>query len=275
MKEKQTKQFPFYLLDSFASEKFKGNPTAVCLVDGSVSKTTMQQTAKEINLPVTVFVELQKDMSAVHQLYYFTTVTEIPACGHATLAAARAVSLKHNIQRLRFITIEDNIIAASITTERIVLTYPRYEAVWYAENSQLIESLSITDYTIIGVCKELETLFIELKEPGQLRTIQPDHKKLVTSAGDIIEVVLTSRSDDERYDYLLRSFCPWIGIDEDPVTGSVHSVLAGYWANKLNKRQLKAYQASERGGEIYVTSFDNKVELGGEAVLVMEGSFCI
>ncbi len=74
----------------------------------------------------------------------------------------------------------------------------------------------------------------------------------------IIEVVVTSISDTPEYDFLLRSFCPWIGIDEDPVTGSVHTVLAGFWKERLGKEQLKAYQASARGGEILVRYYDDK-----------------
>jgi PhzF family phenazine biosynthesis protein len=264
----------FYLIDAFASETFKGNPTAVCMVDSSVSKTTMQQIAKEINLPVTVFVSLQKDLNAVHPLYYFTSLIEIPACGHATLAAAKMVSFKTHLKQLRFITIEGKMITAEITGSSIVMSYPKYHTVEYKAGEELAESLGLNDYVVIGFCKELDTLFIEVADPGVLRMVKPDYQKLISSANDIMEVVITSRSDNKRYDYLLRSFCPWIGINEDPVTGSVHSVLAGYWTNKLNKyQQLKVYQASERGGELFVTGFDDKVQLGGETVLVMEGEF--
>lgn len=84
-------------------------------------------------------------------------------------------------------------------------------------------------------------------------------------------MVITSLSDDKRYDFLLRSFCPWIGIDEDPVTGSVHSVLAGFWEERLGKKSLTAYQASFRGGEVFVKSFAEKVELGGKSVIVLKG----
>ncbi len=268
------KQIPnFYLVDTFTSAKFKGNPAAVCILDDTVTKDDMQLIAKEINLPVTVFVELQNDIASVHHLYYFTVVTEIPACGHATLAAAKAIAMKCKAKQLRFITIEDKIITTTIADEMVVMSYPKYEAVEYKASNELLESLGLNECHVIGICKELETLFIEINEPSVLRTVKPDYKKLMQSNHEIIEVVITSRSDDERYDYLIRSFCPWIGIDEDPVTGSVHSVLAGYWANKLNKQQLKAYQASERGGELFVTNFDNKVEIGGQAVLTMEGSF--
>jgi PhzF family phenazine biosynthesis protein len=262
---------PFYIADTFASEKFKGNPTAVCIIDSSVTKNNMQLIAREIKLPVTVFVELQKDIASVHHLYYFTAVTEIPACGHATLAAAKVISNLHWVKQLRFITIEDKIIDTAIVDEMIVMTYPKYEAVEYTINNELVESLRLHDYHVIGICKELETLFIGLNEPSLLRAIKPDYKRLLQSNSEIKEIVITSRSDDESYDYLLRSFCPWIGIDEDPVTGSVHSVLAGYWSKKLSKKNLRAYQASERGGEIFVTAFDDKVELGGNAVVIMEG----
>jgi PhzF family phenazine biosynthesis protein len=263
--------FPFYTAAAFASEKFKGNPTAVCIIDGSVPKTNMQLTAKEINLPVTVFVELQKDITSVHPLYYFTPVTEIPACGHATLAAAKVISNLHRVKQLRFITIEDKIIDTSIAGEMIVMTYPKYNAIEYIISNELAESLRLHDYHVIGICKELETLFIEINESSLLRAIKPDYKRLLQSNNEIKEIVITSPSDDESHDYLLRSFCPWIGIDEDPVTGSVHSVLAGYWGKKLSKKNLRAYQASERGGEIFVTAFDDKVELGGNAVVIMEG----
>lgn len=263
---------PIYLIDSFTVEKFKGNPTAVCIINSAVTKKDMQLISKEINLPVTVFVELQKDIASVHQLYYFTVLAEIPACGHGTLAAAKAIALKYKVKQLRFITIEDKIIDITIASEMVVMSYPKYTALEYMVSDELIESLKLNDYHVIGVSKELETLFIELKEPKRLRSVRPDYKKLIASADDIIEVVITSRSDDKQYDYLLRSFCPWIGIDEDPVTGSVHSVLADFWAEKLKKQELKVYQASERGGELFIKNYDNKVEIGGQAVLLMEGS---
>jgi PhzF family phenazine biosynthesis protein len=264
-------KIPFYITDAFTKEKFSGNPTAVLIVNSTVTKNDMQLMAKEINLPVTVFVVLQDNMDAVHPLYYFTSITGIPACGHATLAAAKVVAMKHKTKQLRFITIEDKIIETAITDELIMMSYPKYEVVEYPVHSGLIESLSLNDYYVIGICKELETLFIEIKEPSVLRAIKPDYKKLLQSNNEIKEIVITSPSDEKQYDYLLRSFCPWIGIDEDPVTGSVHSVLAGYWANKLNKHQLKAYQASERGGELFVNSYHDKVEIGGAAVLIVEG----
>jgi predicted PhzF superfamily epimerase YddE/YHI9 len=100
-----------------------------------------------------------------------------------------------------------------------------------------------------------------------LRALSPDYSRLVQSSSAVLkEVVVTSRSDHAPYDFLLRSFCPWIGINEDPVTGSVHTVLAHFWKEKLGKNSLTAYQASERGGEVYLKALDNAVELGGNMV---------
>jgi PhzF family phenazine biosynthesis protein len=262
--------FPFYIVDAFASEKFRGNPAAVCIINSTFTKNNMQLVARETNLPVTVFVELQKDIVSVHPLYYFTTVTEIAACGHTTLAAAKVISSLHRVKQLRFITIEDKIINTAITDEMIVMTYPKYETIECTISNELVESLRLDDYHIIGICKELETLFIEINKPSILPSIKPDYKRLLQINNEIKEIVITSRSDDKRYDYMLRSFCPWIGIDEDPATGSVHSALAGYWSKKLSKKNLSAYQASERGGEVFVTAFDDKVKLGGNAVVIRE-----
>ena len=80
-----------------------------------------------------------------------------------------------------------------------------------------------------------------------------------------------SKAVNKKYDFVLRSFCPWIGIDEDPVTGSIHSVLGHFWQNRLNKRELIAFQASNRGGQIYIKPLRNTVEIGGKAKVILEG----
>jgi predicted PhzF superfamily epimerase YddE/YHI9 len=88
-------------------------------------------------------------------------------------------------------------------------------------------------------------------------------------------VVITSISDDANFDYFLRSFCPWIGIDEDPVTGSVHSVLGNFWKQRLHRQNMNAYQASARGGELLIRAFDDRVEIGGEAVVILTGEMAV
>jgi len=155
------------------------------------------------------------------------------------------------------------------------MTYPKYEMVNYRVSKKTLDSLGIKTYINMGFCRELETLFIEIDNASLLRVISPNYNLLKQSNNEIKEVVVTSISDMKGFDFLLRSFCPWIGINEDPVTGSVHSVLAGFWKTKLNKINLIAYQASKRGGEVYVSSSNNKVELGGKSTIVIEGNLNI
>jgi PhzF family phenazine biosynthesis protein len=151
------------------------------------------------------------------------------------------------------------------------MTYPMYETVDIAVNPALLSSLGLDRYTTIVLCPALESLFIEVGDPNILRNLQPDYNQLKKSSTIIKEVVVMAVSDDARYDFILRSFCPWIGINEDPVTGSVHSVLAHFWKERLGKHQMVAWQASERGGEVYVNALDTCVEIGGEVIPVAEG----
>lgn len=262
---------PVYIIDTFTSIAFRGNPTGVCLLLQPVSDGTQLAIAKELNFPVTAFIE----PPGRNNIRYFTPLTEIPACGHATLAAARVIFNQYSVTNITFHTIHNVSIDVTLQNGIIVITYPRYELEATTISKDLLDSLSITGYVSAGICKELETLFIELEDPEVLRAVQPDYKKLVASNHSIKEVVITAVADTREYDFLLRSFCPWIGIDEDPVTGSVHAVLANFWKQRLHKNNLKAYQCSERGGELLVTAFDDKVELGGKTVMLMKGEMTI
>ncbi|MGB8194750.1 MAG: PhzF family phenazine biosynthesis protein [Chitinophagaceae bacterium] len=258
-------QFPTYIIDTFTSERFRGNPTAVCCVDKNVQAGVMQSTATELDLPVTAFIA-RRDMPEEYDIKYFTPTTEIPACGHATLAAAKTAGIAHGVETPVFHTINNIAIKAIAEGDAIMMSYPVYQLQPFIMNDDLLKSLGLNNYKSAGYCSELEALFIEL-DAETLRKVQPDYTAMVRSNDMIKEVVLTSESDEKEYDYLLRSFCPWIGIDEDPVTGSVHSVLAGFWKERLNKHALVACQASERGGEILVRNYNDRIEIGGRMTM--------
>lgn len=263
-----------FILDTFTSTRFQGNPAAVCLLEKETGTKKMQLIAGELNLPVTAFIQKQAD-SNNYLIRYFTPITEIPACGHATLGSAFIVFGLGNTGPVTFCTIESVFITATQKAGLVTLEYPRYETTAYSVNDDMIESLQIKTFTSAKFCKELETVFIELEDPAVLRNVKPDFQKLLFADPHIKEVVVTSVSDIPQYDFLLRSFCPWIGIDEDPVTGSVHSVLAGFWEQRTGKPELRAWQASERGGEVFIHSYKNKVELGGNCVMVLKGEIIL
>lgn len=262
-----------FLLDTFTSQRFKGNPTPVCVSAQPLDFTIMHELAKELNQPVTAFVVLQTTNKPV-PLHYFTSTGEIPACGHATLAAAQVVFDLTGSTNVTFETIEKRLLHARIEQGVIFMTYPRFQAVDYPISEATKKALGIPSHKPIGLCRELDSLFIEL-DPKTLRSIMPDYKALVQSDPSLKEVLITSVSDDPKFDFLLRSFCPWIGIDEDPVTGSVHSVLAHFWKDRLGKSNLKAYQASERGGEAHVHAYEDHVDLGGQVQPLFKGEITL
>lgn len=231
--------------------------------------------AGELNFPVTAFIEYNAAGNTPYPIKYFTPTIEIPACGHATLASSKVIFDLSSTVTASFITIEGLVLEVRSDDDIIVISYPVYLLETIEVSKQLLDSMGLDDFKSSGYCKELQTLFLELESPAVLKSLQPDFKELVNSSDIFIEVVTTSVSDMEGYDYLLRSFCPWIGIDEDPVTGSVHSVLGGFWKSRLNRNKLKAFQCSQRGGEIFITAYSDKVELGGKAVTILKGDISL
>jgi PhzF family phenazine biosynthesis protein len=257
-----------FFIDTFTSDKCKGNPTVVCLVEETLQSNQCLELAKQFNVPVTAFVDLVTKQGNLFLIRYFTSIKEIPACGHATLASAKVLFDRFKKDEVSFNTAEQVKIDAKQKNEVILMKYPAYSITPFSVSTQLLESLQLKEIAAAGFCSELETLFIELESATELRRVQPHYQQLMNSSTTIKEVVLTSVSDNDRFDYLLRSFCPWIGIDEDPVTGSVHSVLAGYWAKRFNKTKLNAYQASIQGGEIIIEAANDHVWIGGKATAV-------
>ena len=265
-----------FLIDAFTGDPFTGNPTAVCLHNEDANSKTMQSIANELNYPVTAFVNLATEKKNYYAIRYFTTITEINACGHATLAAAKLMlEEQHESNPVHFSTISNTVIKTFSTGQHVMMVYPAYQQEACEVNVQILDALDLDRYETAMYSKDLETLFIEIGSASELKRIQPDYKKLLTSSDTIQEIVITSVSEDSNYDYYLRSFCPWIGIDEDPVTGSVQSILGNFWKRKLGKENLKAFQASARGGELIINAFDDRVEIGGKAVIIMRGEMTI
>ena len=265
-------QITTYIIDTFTSTPFKGNPTSICCTGSAIHERDMLAIANELNQPVTAFIQQIKP--GEYSIRYFTPITEIPACGHGTLGASRAASLESGFDNVTFHTKEGVVIRATVIDDLVMMTYPKYELHPFKVTKAILKSLPLDAFKTAGYCRELECLFIET-DASRLRSVKPDYRKMTQSTNAIVEIVITSAADTNDYDYLLRSFCPWIGIDEDPVTGSVHTVLSGFWQQRLNKSNLKAFQASARGGEVIVNAFDNKTEIGGKTAVVLKGTLAL
>lgn len=260
----------YYLLDTFTKERFKGNPTPICLLEEVISIQTMHSFAKEFKAPVTAFVE-PKNENKIYPIRYFTVTGEIPACGHATLGAAFILYNQTVETQITFETIENIRLQTKNENGVTFIEYPKFGRTNFDIPKMLINALDIRSIQTSFFSEELQSLFIELKSESEVKRLVPDFKLLLKSTDQIKEVVVMSKADNQNYDFVLRSFCPWIGIDEDPVTGSVHSVLGEFWQEKLNKNELIAFQTSERGGQIFIKQLQNTVEIGGYVKIVIEG----
>jgi PhzF family phenazine biosynthesis protein len=258
---------PIYLVDAFTSIAYRGNPAAICMLEKRADENWMQQVAAEMNLSETAFV---RPSAGGYELRWFTPKAEVDLCGHATLAAAHVMwengMLPHDH-------------AASFSTRSGVLQVKRSMDGWMvmdfpsippaAGNSSqaLLQALRLERLVYAG--GNGMDLFVEVESEAVLLALEPDFEQLAKLPAR--GVVVTTRSESQDYDFKSRAFYPAIGVNEDPVTGSAHCALAPYWAAKLGKTELMAYQASERGGVLRVRAADSRVAIEGEAVTVFRG----
>lgn len=278
---------PIYQVDAFTAEAFSGNPAAVCLLERDLDDATMRAIAAEMNLSETAFVRPVGDetweqvrdgagssATPTFSLRWFTPKVEVDLCGHATLATAavlfREVGVKSDL--VRFETLS-GALAARRGETGIVLDFPADPPVPFERPEGLLDTLR--DFTIEAAVYAPKTrnLLIQLGSADEVRALEPDFARVMalTMQGEIHGPIVTARGEPP-YDFVSRYFAPWVGIEEDPVTGSAHTVLGPYWGRILGKREMFAYQASARGGELHVTLLEEaRVAIAGEAVTILEG----
>ena len=256
-------------VDAFTDRPFSGNPAAVCLLDEARDDAWMQAVAAEMNLAETAFIRPLEDG---YELRWFTPVLEVALCGHATLASAHAMwteGVADDSRPIRFHT-KSGVLTASRSGEFIELDFPALPPSPVDPPTGLLEALGVKP-TYVGGTKFDKFLVVE-SEPV-VRRLAPDFRQLlhVPMRG----VIVTSPSDDPRFDFVSRYFAPGAGIDEDSVTGSAHCTLAPFWGERLGKTELTGYQASVRGGIVRVRLSGDRVILGGQAVTVLAGKLVI
>jgi len=254
-----------YQIDAFASQAFRGNPAAVCLLDGERGDEWMQNVAAEMNLSETAFL-VARDSD--YSLRWFTPAAEVKLCGHATLASAHALYEELGLTSARFHTLS-GLLTATRDGEWIELDFPARASEPVTAPDGLLESLGVSDVRYVG--RNVDDYVIELASEDEVRAVSPDFKRLGTIK--VRGVIVTSRSN--KYDFVSRFFGPAVGVDEDPVTGSAHCALTPYWSAKLGKTEMLAYQASARGGEIRVRLDGDRVKMRGQAVTVLRGDLVV
>lgn len=267
-------EIPVLQIDAFATEPFKGNPAAVCLLNEAKPAAWMQNVAAEMNLAETAFV-VPRQAGDGFDLRWFTPAVEVPLCGHATLASAHALWETERLstaQEARFHTLS-GVLTARRAQGVIEMDFPAIFTRPAALPPLIRKALNVTPRAVQVSWRSDGTdgnYLLELDAEKTVRDLQPDFSRLrqFTNAG----VIVTARGDESPYDFVSRYFACYVGIDEDPVTGMAHCMLTPYWAEQLGQTELKAYQASARGGAVNVRLNGDRVALGGSAVTVLRGS---
>ena len=254
-----------FQVDAFTEVPFKGNPAAVCVLQAPEPEDWMQSLAKEMNLSETAFL-LPEGQG--WRLRWFTPKTEVRLCGHATLASAMVLftiqpALREEV--LRFHTLSGELQARWVGG-RIALDFPAMQPEAAGISPEVQAALGIP---LKAAVQAGDYHLFEAQDAAAVRSMAPDFAALAQYTAP--EVIVTALSDDPSYDFISRFFAPRLGINEDPVTGSAHCLLAPYWAEKMGQTRFTAFQASERGGVLGVQLMGQRVVLLGTAALVFEG----
>jgi len=270
-------EFPLFTVDAFTEAPFRGNPASVCLLDHDLPEKTMQAIAAEMNHSETAFVRPSGGtvkLATRYSLRWFTPQVEVPLCGHATLATAAVLfcELENPAPEIRFDT-KSGTLAARREGKRISLDFPAEDFNPTTAQAELLDALGIRELEAAFYARGDRNLLLHLANEQEVRNLNPDFARLWKARGNerFLGVIVTAGGSG-GYDFVSRYFAPWVGIDEDPVTGSAHCALAPYWARITGKKEMRAYQASGRGGEMIVRLKGDRVELVGSAVVLTTGA---
>lgn len=255
-------RLPFFQVDAFADRPFSGNPAAVMPLETWLDDATLQAIAAENNLSETAFAVALEDSDADYELRWFTPSVEVALCGHATLAAGHV--LLGEREAVRFATRDAGTLMVAREGDGYALSLPA----WAPASRPLPEIAAATGGA------PAETLWHEsgyavlvYPDEGAVRALRPDFKTLA-ALGNMLVIATAPGAET---DIVSRAFAPGAGIDEDPVTGSAHAVIAPYWAARLGRDRFTAYQASARGGRLDCRIEGDRVVLGGRCVTLIEG----
>jgi PhzF family phenazine biosynthesis protein len=264
------------VVDAFADRPFTGNPAGVCLLADAADPDWMQHVAAEMKHSETAFVRPVEDADADFELRWFTPVTEVALCGHATLGSAHALYGTGAVapdRPVRFRTLKSGVLTVAREADgSLSMDFPVCAAEPVEAPGGLAAALGTA---VLRAGRNVQNdLLAEVADEAAVRWVAPDIRAL--GALDARGVIVTAAADPGRgYDFVSRFFAPRVlpGDAEDPVTGSAHTALAPYWAARFGRDTLTGHQASARGGRVRVALRGDRVTLSGTAVTVLDGTF--
>jgi PhzF family phenazine biosynthesis protein len=263
---KHNMAIPYYHVDAFTSELFAGNPAGVCILSAFPTDSIMQKVAAENRHSETAFVVPRADGD--FDLRWFTPKVEDDLCGHATLASAYVLALrKHNVWPVHFHTRSGTLtVARGRDEDRFEMDFPAMPPQPCETPVGLLPALGLKAALVM---KSRDYLVV-VDRAEQVRALAPDIAALAKlDAGN--GTIVTAPGEGE-VDYVCRMFLPSAGIDEDPATGSIHCILAPYWAERLGKATFRAQQLSARGGSAQCAISGDRVKIAGRARLYLQGT---
>ncbi len=255
----------YYVVDAFTTQLYGGNPAAVCPLEAWLPDATMQQIAAENNLSETVFYVPEGDH---YRIRWFTPAVEVKLCGHATLATAHVfyTQLGYDKPELRFDSLSGMLVVTK-TANGYQLDFPANPPeVVEQVPAGLFEGLRISD---APVYKTSFDYMVVLPTEAMVAALNPDFNTLaqVPARG----VIVTARGNEA--DFVSRCFYPQSGVNEDPVTGSAHTIMIPYWAQQLKKNKMQSIQLSKRRGYLDVELVGDRALMRGTAVLYAKGEY--
>ena len=254
-----------YQVDAFTNKAFKGNPAGVMILKENLSENLMQRIANEMNLSETAFVNIA---IKPFEIRYFTPTTEMPLCGHATLASAHILYENNIIAENETIDFKAKGGDLKITknTKGIKMVFPKYEINKVAK----IENFEkLIGFTPIDMYASSNNWIIAIaKSENEIEQAKPNFSEMTQNG--LGHLMITSLSERKNIDFVVRCFAPMLGINEDPVTGSAQCGLVPLWNLRTGKSEFKVEQISERTGKLHVKLVDNKVEIVGNAVTIFK-----
>ena len=260
-------QLKMYQVDAFTDRLFLGNPAAVVILEFAIEDSQMQSIALENNLSETAFINITETPISIR---WFTPSVEVDLCGHATLASA-TILFKYfpEIAGNEIIfTSKSGILKAFKDRDYFCLDFPANEPENIAMDISLSEALGDMPIELLKGKDDYLAIF---EHQSQIQNMQPNFQELskLQARGLVIS------APGNQVDFVSRCFYPQTGIDEDPVTGSAHTMLIPYWANHIDKIEFKAHQLSARGGTLHCTLKNDRVLIAGNSVVNFEGMISI
>jgi PhzF family phenazine biosynthesis protein len=254
----------YWVVDAFTDRVFSGNPACVILPEAALPDALMQSIAMENNLSETAFAV--REAEGWH-LRWFTPTVEVDLCGHATLATAFVLRETGHAGPFRFRT-RSGWLTATPVENRIVLDFPARDHTLIEAPGGLAGALGVIPNQVL----QSADLIAVLDSAEIVRALRPDIAKIAALPGG--SVIVTAAGGDEA-DVTSRYFAPCYGIAEDPVTGALHTQVVPYWAKFLGQTRLTCRQASARGGTLWCEYRNDRVLMGGTAVLYTNGTINI